>query len=274
MDEQRAVVRRILSTAMAILRDDQPFDPKNMVFGRLYDEESDADSNGKIYRYQNLVKPSLEVKFWTNPDPLDYSADRFKVPVVPIGVIIDPDPLLEGLAQADLKALLQLDDYWIAADGVRVQGNEILTRYPQNPNLQRFRYRSKDIPGSKFAVDVILDYFNPLNDPSPPKLMFVSIERVYPRLTPAEREQRRLQQEQDKRKKFGDMGLRTGMICPETGFWEGWSSKGPTDQTVVYAGSRFPQVKTIPMHLQSWSPTEDGQWMWLRPYDPTKIFGG
>ncbi|MBN3818248.1 hypothetical protein G3N57_17285 [Paraburkholderia sp. Se-20369] len=95
----------------------------------------------------------------------------------------------------------------------------------------------------------------------------VDITRSY--LTPEELEQRRLA----KREKYGLMNLRTGMICPETGIWEGWTENGPTDRTLVRAGERFDQAFTIPRHIQTWSPTVDARWMWAEEYDPDASFG-
>ncbi|WP_232437797.1 hypothetical protein [Burkholderia ubonensis] len=73
------------------------------------------------------------------------------------------------------------------------------------PNLQSFRYRSKDIPGSKFPVDVELFYANPVDGSFPPKLSEITITRAYKILTAEERKQRRLEQQQAKRQKYGKL---------------------------------------------------------------------
>lgn len=180
--------------------------------------------------------------------------------------------MISGLSDTEIKTLLQLEDYWIDADGNREYGNEIIPRHPSTPNAQDFRYRSKDISSSKFPVDVNLGYANPLDGSFPQKLAIIQIKRAYTILTPEERKQRRLEERQAKRQKYGEMNLCTGMLCPETGLWEGFTTVSSSDQLVVYKGRKFPTVRTL-------TPREEhdqgrvtehmaGQWMWLRePHD-------
>ncbi|KVO45781.1 hypothetical protein WJ85_22620 [Burkholderia ubonensis] len=113
--------------------------------------------------------------------------------------------MLAGLPDMEIKALLQLEDYWVDSDGNREYGNEMMVRAPDMPNLQSFRYRSKDIPGSKLPVDVELFYANPLDGSFPQKLSEITIMRAYKILTPEERKQRRLEQQQANRQKYGEM---------------------------------------------------------------------
>ncbi|KVO19945.1 hypothetical protein WK62_33210 [Burkholderia ubonensis] len=204
-NEQREMVRNILKTAMAILRDDKPFDPSNTVFGRIIDTEPHYRSKGLRYLYATRVSPSTTVAISTFDDPENYSADRSKVKIVPTGVIMRLSPMLAGLPDMEIKALLQLEDYWVDSDGNREYGNEMMVRAPDMPNLQSFRYRSKDIPGSKLPVDVELFYANPLDGSFPQKLSEITIMRAYKILTPEERKQRRLEQQQANRQKYGEM---------------------------------------------------------------------
>ncbi|BAX62743.1 hypothetical protein [Burkholderia stabilis] len=267
-DDQRVMVRSILKEAMAILRDDKPFDLSHIIFGRIRDKEPHEQAKGARYLYTNPVLSSARISFYTGDDPEDYDADRSKVNIVPGGVRIRLDPMIAGLPDTEIKTLLQLEDYWIDANGNRHYGNEIPGRHPQTPNLQIFRYRSKDIPGSKFPVNVNLAYANPLDGSFPQKLSIIEIRRAYTILTPEERKQRRLEERQAKRQKYGEMNLCTGMLCPETGLWEGYSAVSSSDKLVVYKGQNFPKVRTL-------TPREEheqrrvtefvaGQWMWLR----------
>ncbi|WP_230948205.1 hypothetical protein [Burkholderia stagnalis] len=267
-DEQREMVRSILKMAMAILREDRPFDPTNIVFGRNFSAKPHLPAEGRLYRYANSVLPSTTIEFSTGDDPQDYSADRSKVKIVPAGVTIRLSPMLAGLSDAEIKSLLQLEDYWVDSNGNHEYGNEMMVRTPDMPNLQSFRYRSKDIPGSKFPVDVELFYANPVDGSFPQMLGGITISRAYKILTPEERKQRRLEERQAKRQKYGEMNLCTGMLCPDTGLWQGYTKTSSSDQLVVYKGQRFPTIRTL-------TPREEreqrrntehvaGQWMWLR----------
>ncbi|NHV26353.1 hypothetical protein [Burkholderia sp. D-99] len=263
-DEQRQMVRSILKTAMEILRDDKPFDPSDSIFGRIIDTDRHYRSKGLRYLYASRVSTATTISFSTFDNPEDYTADRSKMKIVPTAFVMRLSPMLVGLPSTEIKALLQLEGYWVDSDGNREYGNEIMVRTPDMPNLQSFRYRSKDIPGGKFTIDVELLYANPLDGSFPPKLSEITILRAYKILTPEEREQRRLEQQQAKRLKYGKMNLCTGMICPETGIWEGWSDNGPTDQLLVHAGREFPEVRTIHFHVQWYCPHAPGRWMWLK----------
>ncbi|PAJ86473.1 hypothetical protein DF011_25590 [Burkholderia ubonensis] len=129
--------------------------------------------------------------------------------------------MITDLPDTEIKALLQLEDFWVDSDGNREYGNEMMGRTPDAPNLQAFRYRSKDIPGSKFPVDVEFLYANPLDGSFPQKLSEITIRRAYTILTPEERKQRRLEKRHAKQQKYGEMNRRTGMLYPETGLCQG-----------------------------------------------------
>ncbi|WP_185640390.1 hypothetical protein, partial [Burkholderia stagnalis] len=251
-----------------ILRDDKPFDPTNIVFGRNFAAKPHPPAEGRLYRYANPTLPSATIEFSTGDDPDDYNANRSKVKIVPYGMRVDLSPMVIALSDAEIKALLQLDDYWVDSGGKRHYENEIPGRHPQTPNFQSFRYRNKDIPGSKFPINVTLFYANPLDGSFPPMLAEITIRRAYKILTPEERKQRRLEERQAKRQKYGEMNLCTGMLCPETGLWQGYTKTSSSDQLVVYKGQRLPTIRTL-------TPREEreqrrntehvaGQWMWLR----------
>ncbi|WP_256991495.1 hypothetical protein [Burkholderia sp. AU6039] len=270
-EEQRVALRAILKTAMSILRDDAPYDPKNIIFGTNYTTWTHPPAKGFLYKYKNRALRGTKIEFSTGDDPEDYSEDRDKVKIVPAGVRIVVDARVANLPDTEIKSLLQLEDYWVNSRGNHRYGNEIRTRTPDAPNLQSFRYRSKDIPGSKFPIDVDLGYINPMDGSFPQRLWIVEIRRTYKILTPEERRQRRLEERQAKRQKYGEMNLCTGMLCPETGLWEGFSTVS-SHSLVVYKGRAFPTVRT----LMPWEereqrrPTEHvpGRWMWLRePHD-------
>ncbi|KVV43421.1 hypothetical protein WK81_14290 [Burkholderia ubonensis] len=267
-DEQRAMVRNILKTAMAILRDDKQFDPSHIVFGRILDKESHERAKGARYLYANPVLSSAMISFYTGDDPEDYSADRSKVKIVPGGLTVRLSPMLTDMPHSEIESLLQLDNFWVDTSGKRHYENEIPGRHPQTPNLQSFRYRSKDIPGSKYPINVELFYANPLDGSFPPMLAEITIRRAYKILTPEERKQRRLEERQAKRQKYGEMNLCTGMLCPETGLWQGYTKTSSPTNLVLRKGQRFPMVRTLTHqeeHAQRRrSELVAGQWMWLR----------
>jgi hypothetical protein len=92
----------------------------------------------------------------------------------------------------------------------------------------------------------------------PKNLREITFTRTY--LTPAELEQRRAA----RRQQYGLMDLRTGMLCPETAIWEGWTENGPTDATIVYAGKTFPTARNVPYENPIPYEWVDARWMWLR----------
>jgi hypothetical protein len=87
----------------------------------------------------------------------------------------------------------------------------------------------------------------------------LSIERWY--LTPKALEER----EHAKRVKYGAMDLRTGMICPETGWWQAWTDAGPVrDPFVWWEGYKFDLAYLPP-------PTGgvNGRFTWVKRYFPS-----
>ncbi len=271
-EEQRVVLRTILKTAMAILHDDAPYDPKHIVFGTNYTTWTHHPAKGFLYKYKNRALRGTKIEFSTGDDPEDYSDNRDKVKIVPAGVRIVLDARVASLSDTDIKSLLQLEDYWVDGNGRREYGNQVGGHTPSEPNLEGYRYRSKDVPGSKFPVDVSLFYVISPHGSSPPFLDEVRISRAYKILTPEERKQRRLEEQQAKRQKYGEMNLCTGMLCPETGIWQGYSKTSESHRLLVRKGQKFPDVRK----LTSWEQAqreqytnlfEPGRWMWLEEYD-------
>ncbi|MFL9962914.1 hypothetical protein PQR02_17860 [Paraburkholderia sediminicola] len=270
---------KMITTAMAILQDDQPFDPAHLVFGRNFATELIEGSVGKEYSFENPVLPRTQTTLLIEGDPADYTADRMKVKPVPTVFTIFFSPSMTGIDRSTLEDLLHLGSgYWVDGNGKRWPGNDMGTS-PPAILLHPYRYRALDQPSSRFPVDVELAFGDPVKNaaeqekPTTPILLMIRLSRGYPILTPEEREQRRLDQQTAKREKYGMMDLRTGMLCPETGIWEGWTESGPTDRTVVWGGEKFGQAFTIPRHIHSWSPSVDARWMWLSEYDRERPFG-
>ncbi|WP_249190366.1 MULTISPECIES: hypothetical protein [unclassified Burkholderia] len=244
-DEQRAAVRSILKEVMEILRDDKPYDLHNMSVGKLFSTWTQESAKGALYRYANRALSSTTIELFTRTDPEDYSDDRSRVKIVSAEVIIHFSPMIADLPDTEIKALLRLEDFWIDSEGNREYGNEIRTRTPYAPNEQSFRYRSKNIPGSKFPVNVNLAYANPLDGSFPQMLSEVKIKRAYVILTPEERKQRRLEEQQAKRHKYGLMSLCTGMLCPETGIWQGYTKTSDSDIHLIRKDQKFPDVRKL-----------------------------
>ena len=271
-EEQRVVLRTILKTAMAILRDDAPYDPKHIVFGTNYTTWTHHPAKGFLYKYKNRALRGTKIEFSTGDDPEDYSDNRDKVKIVPTGVRIVLDARAASLSDTEIKSLLQLEDYWVDGNGQREYGNQVGGHTPSEPNLEGYRYRSKDVPGSKFPVDVSLFYVISPDGSSPPFLDEVRISRAYKILTPEERKQRRLEEQQAKRQKYGEMNLCTGMLCPETGIWQGYSKTSESHRLLVRKGQKFPDVRKLTPREQAQRQQytnlfEPGRWMWLEEYD-------
>ncbi|WP_244122217.1 hypothetical protein [Burkholderia latens] len=270
-EEQRVVLRTILETAMAILRDDAPYDPQHIVFGTNYTTWTRPPAKGFLYKYAHCALRGTEIEFSTGEDPEDYSDNRDKVKIVPGEVRIVVDARVASLSDTEIKSLLQLEDYLVDSHENRYYGNELKGRTPDAPNLQSFRYRSKDILGSKFPIDVDLGYINPIDGSSPQQLWIVDMRRAYKVLTPEERKQRRLEEQRAKRQKYGEMNLCTGMLCPETGISQGYSTTSESHRLLVRKGQKFPEVRKLTPQEQARREQytnlfEPGRWMWLEEY--------
>jgi hypothetical protein len=193
-DAQRDMALRILTTAMAILRDDQPFDPAHTVFGHNFAADPLRGTVGMEYCFENPVFSDAQITLFVIADPLDYTADRTKVRQVPTTFTIWFSPLMEGVTRSTLEDLFPLDiGYWIDSHGNRRPGNDVGATPPQ-VLLHGYRYRASNQPTSRFPVDVELAFGDPdpqatdENGPKTPVLMTVILTRDYSALKPKRRE--------------------------------------------------------------------------------------
>jgi hypothetical protein len=153
-------------------------------------------------------------------------------------------------------------------DGLRVEVGDFFNPGSRcagcNPNNVMLGYRLPLSPDSLFDVNADFDYLGNHDAPDraslrdPENLREITFTRTY--LTPTELEQRRAA----RRQQYGLMDLRTGMLCPETAIWEGWTENGATDATVVYAGRIFPTARNVPYEKPIPYEWVDARWMWLR----------
>ncbi|MDR3097006.1 MAG: hypothetical protein LBV73_08020 [Paraburkholderia sp.] len=207
-DVQRNAIFRMLDEVMAILRDDKPFNPNSEIFGRIRLTETEPGYPGVDYSFKNISIPPATIEFQTASNPLDYSEDRMKVPVVPKHFQLDFDPSIYGITQDMLKQRLDLADCWVDRDGTKHDGNR---RPPPGPGLllQPYRYRANAHANSRFPVDVEIVYGIPTGDEPKDKLvlMFINIERVYPLALPEDREKMREEKEQRTRNLYGNSGV-------------------------------------------------------------------
>lgn len=272
-DEQKREIISVLKRAMAILRDDRPFSPRDSAFGQLISADKVKDSTAGEYVYNNRNLPESRLSVVEVSDPLDYSEDRAKVRVVPGSFQLYFYGAVSGVSRFALKSELDLADYWVDYDNQRHEGNDIGAGIPPAVRLHRYEYRANPQPTSRFPVNVTIFFFDPLaDDSSGQALNLIRIERAYPILTPQERKQKREQQNHEKREKYGYMNLCTGMICPESGLWEGWTMEGPTDILRVTKGDKFDVVRTVSADKGGTCPMINGQWMWLCPPDEIRGF--
>jgi hypothetical protein len=139
-----------------------------------------------------------------------------------------------------------------------------------NPNLVSFGYRQVLPPDSLYDVYIVVKYLGSFENDGPEfrslqhpaNLRSIQINRVY--LAPEELEQRRLV----KRQKYGEMNLCTGMPCPETGLWEGWTENGATDMLVVRKGDAFQHARlSSNVNHRDWYRFASARWMWLKDHE-------
>ncbi|MEI7297845.1 hypothetical protein WCQ02_37525 [Paraburkholderia tropica] len=268
----------ILGKSMEILRDDRRFDASEPEFGKLYSTDKESRETGGVYIYRNSDFEDATMKFYTTADPLNYSDDRQGVAVVPerFEFIFTSARRMLDIEPSLIKQRLDLSDYRIDFDGSLTYGNDLGAGLPQYPLLHTYRYRANERADSRFPVDVDLDYGDA--DPADPTdtriLMRITISRYYPYLTPEMRKQKREEERLKKREQYGYMNLCTGGVCPETGYWEGWTKEsGPTDILRVEKGQKFDAVRTVPLTTdRSSCPMVPGQWMWLCSLEEARGF--
>ncbi|MGF6549992.1 hypothetical protein QFZ96_005063 [Paraburkholderia youngii] len=195
-DAQRDMAFNILTTSMAILRDDQPFDPAHTIFGRILAARPERGVVGVMeYSFVNPVLPETQIILYVVPDPAAPSADRTKVKQVVTAITVRFNPLLTDISRSTLEDLLRVDiGYWIDGQGNRWPGNDLGTAPPQ-VRLHGYRYRASNLPTSRFPVNVEFAFGDPdpknpaPDEPKTPVLMDVLLNRDYSALRPRHREQ-------------------------------------------------------------------------------------
>ncbi|MFT4067894.1 hypothetical protein [Paraburkholderia sp.] len=194
-EAQRDMALRVLATAMAIMRDDQPFDPAHTVFGHNFASAPLRGIVGTEYSFENPAFPRTQITVFVAADPTDHSADRMKVRQVPMVFTIRFSPLMAGITRSTLEDLFPLDiGYWIDSNGNRRPGNDMGATPPQ-VLLHSYRYRASDQPTSRFPVDVQLAFGDPdpqaaeEDRPKTPVLMDVILTRDYFKRPPKRHEQ-------------------------------------------------------------------------------------
>jgi hypothetical protein len=186
---------RILTTAMAILRDDQPFDPAHRVFGHNFAADPLRGTVGTEYCFENPAFPRTQITLFVEADPLGHTLDRTKAKRVPTAFTIWFSPLMEGVTLSTLEDIFPLDiGYWVDSHGNRRPGND-MGAIPPQVRLHHYRYRASDQPTSRFPVNVQLAFGDPdpqatdENGPKTPVLMTVILTRDYSTLEPEHHEQ-------------------------------------------------------------------------------------
>jgi hypothetical protein len=190
-DAQREMALSVLTTAMAILRDNQPFDPAHTIFGLNFATVRRKGSTSTRYSFENPAFPGTQITLLVKADPLDKTADRTKAKRVPTAFTIRFSPLMDGITRSTLEDLFPLDiGYWVDGDGNRQPGNDI-GAVPPHILLHSYRYRASNQPTSRFPVDVDLAFGDPdphdltENARKTPVLMDVILTRDYSALKPA-----------------------------------------------------------------------------------------
>lgn len=190
---QQQAILTLLDEVMSVLRDNKPFNPNSPVLGKIESIANDPGYPGGVYIFDNDALPPARMTFSTGADPLDYTEDRMKVPVVPAafeilftGSLVEVDRLL-------LEKRLDLADYWIDSETGERKENDMGPGFLPQERIHRYRYRAKGHLNTRISVNVNLDYSDPdASDPtSIPKLLHASIKRAYQILTPEQRKQKR-----------------------------------------------------------------------------------
>lgn len=197
----------LLDTVMGVLRDDAPLPPLDSMFRLGTIDIRDPQTGYVRYSFLSSGFPGGQIFFTTVADPLNYSEDRTKVPVVPESFDLMFSNSVIGIDRKTLEQRLKLADYWVDDDGNRHEGNSQMP-IPPAIRLHNYRYRAIEQSQSRFAVDVELFYIDPpKDDPSQPQILDgVKISRSYPYLTPDMRKQRREEKEQRVRDMYGNSG--------------------------------------------------------------------
>lgn len=193
---QREAIFKLLDEAMVVLRDNKPFNPDSAVIGKIMLMETEHGYPGGIYYFRNEALHPARIVFSTGADPLDYSEDRMKAPVVPAHFEIFFTASLPIIDRSLLERRLDLSDYWID-HGVKRQGNDMGRGYAPQNRIHAYRYRANNHANTRVPVDVELDYIDPEHDDpsSVQELSRIVIDRAYPILTPEQRKQKHEEKE-------------------------------------------------------------------------------
>ncbi|NML32591.1 hypothetical protein HHL14_17320 [Paraburkholderia sp. G-4-1-8] len=193
-DAQRHMVLSVLTMAMAILRDDQPFDPEHVIFGRNFSVRPLRGSVGTEYLFENSAFPGTLITVFAEADPADPTADRTKVRQVPTAFTVWFNSSIKGIPRSTIEDLLPLDiGYWVDSHGNQQPGND-MGAVPPQVLLHGYRYRASALPASQFPVDVELAFGDPdpqateKNAVKTPVLLGAILTRNYFELTPRQRE--------------------------------------------------------------------------------------
>ncbi|WP_322093089.1 hypothetical protein [Paraburkholderia bannensis] len=191
-DRQKARFFDILDTAMKVLREDDALSTFKSLFEGPSRSEVESDSLATEYSFESNALPNADIKLFTSPDPLNYADDRHAIPVVPVSFQIRFFSSIYGVDRSALEKRLSLEPWWVDSDGIEHDGNS-LPSLPPAIRLHAFRYRARELPTSRFPVNVEVFYIDPDKDDveREPRLDEIRINRAYPYLTPEMRKQKR-----------------------------------------------------------------------------------
>ncbi|WP_434114373.1 hypothetical protein [Paraburkholderia caffeinilytica] len=259
-DAQRKQLLRAVETGLQWTAGEISFDEVQQTLGKSPDGPIERGIE-RVYRYEPDFA-TLEFVF----DTIRSNDGKAAVKYFMLRVSSD---ITTHIAKESYESLLGLHRLVRGEliDGVRAEPRDFF-----NPGLGGFLGDRNHVGLSyrlPLPVDSIFDVYADLDfegRDDPPdyvslkdaeNLRSVIFTRSY--LTPTELDRRR----QMKRQKYDEMNLCTGMLCPETGLWQGWSENGATDRLFVRAGQRFDQVR-----LHAYQPTVreqwvSGRWMWM-----------
>ncbi|MCP3024736.1 hypothetical protein [Cupriavidus basilensis] len=222
-DQQRQIVREILQAAMRLLRDDVPLEKVKAFFGESWKiSPLSGNAFAKEYRFEHPALRNTDMRLYVESDPEDFREDRSKVAQVPTYFEIHFTPLLDKLAVEELEGLLQLKvGSYRFSDSHVVPYNRFLPD-PLTPFAEPYRFQALEVPGSKFPVDVELDYIRP--GAQPPEqggltstvLAEIRIKRDYPVLTQEERKTRAREMPVSLRQRYGPLPM-SGDMCHASG---------------------------------------------------------
>ncbi|MBN3776282.1 hypothetical protein G3O06_01730 [Burkholderia sp. Ac-20345] len=277
-DEQQAALMHFAEIGLKWVSGEVSFDEVVKVFGKPDYQTEDSNS----IQYAFYPEKVMSVRFTLDKLNLIDGRPRIGAFSIKVNDGIHTDVPYDRFEKLGLRRVERGE----SIDGVRAEQGDFF--YPAGVadvngtrprNYATFSYRlplSADSPFDVYAgFGYLGDWINEAsrawtlsNFRNAVDLRILNIARNY--LTPAELQQR----EQAKRQKYGEMNLRTGMPCPETGVWQGFAENCTPDVTVVWKGRKFPSVRTLTHQEErdqrrstSWV---DGQWMWLREFDDSK----